>query len=174
MQKAVRLAPIADESRRSLTKYLEDQGFADEESSGKKAAKESFFKDKLTKILQVIAPFQKLVVEGFLERLVFIDSNTFPARDQRDALMNVIEAEGPDMRGAMNLLIHSVEEYNYCREESHFPLILRNIPCFQEASFRIVQGSCLCHISLWRFLLPSFGGFTLFRVSSLRTRTFPL
>ena len=109
-EKAGRLAPIADGWRRDLTEYLEDQGFADEESSGKRAAKESFFKDKLTETLQVLAPFQKLVVEGFLQRLVFVDSEILPERDQLDALMKVIDGEGPDMRSAMNLVSHAVED----------------------------------------------------------------
>jgi len=109
-EKAARLAPIVDGWRRDLRGYLEGQGFADEESSGKRAAKESFFKDKLTEILQALAPFQKLVVEGFLQQLIFINSQILPERDKLDALMNMIEAEGPDMRSAMNLVRHDVED----------------------------------------------------------------
>ena len=103
--KAARLAPIADGWRRDLTEYLEKKGFSDEESSGKRAAKESFFKDKLTEGLQALARFQRLVGT----RLVFVDSKTLPERDQLDALMNMIEAEGPDMRRSMNLVRHAVE-----------------------------------------------------------------
>ena len=105
-EKAARLAPIVDGWRRDLRGYLEDQGFADEESSGKRAAKESFFKDKLTEILQALAPFQRLIGG----RLVFVDSKTLPERDQLDALMRVIDGEGPDMRRAMNLVSHAVED----------------------------------------------------------------
>jgi hypothetical protein len=118
-KKLARLTPLVDALSKDLMEAIRDKpGWY----SPKRPKQEEFLKTKLLEALRCLAPFQH--IHGERGRLVLneVSPEAIPAQEQLDALMGVIDAEGPDMRSRMNLFIRSEEDKIIEEKRSCLPI----------------------------------------------------